>query len=63
MILKDKTPVSSVSSIKQEAGILQERDVAFYLRRAYKDRDNVMVLNDIRIEHDGETARRHKSTI
>ncbi len=57
MILKDKTPVSSVSSIKQEAGILQERDVAFYLRRAYKDRDNVMVLNDIRIEHDGETAQ------
>lgn len=36
---------------------MQERDVAFYLRRAYKDRDNVLVLNDIRIEHDGETAQ------
>lgn len=56
MILKDKTQTSS-ASIKHDAGIQQERDVAFYLRRAYKDRDNVMVLNDVRIQHDGETAQ------
>ncbi|KUM53896.1 nuclease-related domain-containing protein [Rheinheimera sp. EpRS3] len=56
MILKDKTQTSS-ASIKLDAGIKQEHDVAFYLRRAYKDRDNVMVLNDLRIEHDGEIAQ------
>lgn len=56
MILKDKTQTSS-SSIKLDAGIKQEQDVAFYLRRAYKDRDNVMVFNDIRLSHAGEHAQ------
>lgn len=56
MILKDKTQTSS-ASIKMDAGIKQEHDVAFYLRRAYKNSDHIMVLNDIRIEHDGESAQ------
>ena len=56
MILKDKVQTSSVS-IKLDAGIKQEQDVAFYLRRAYKDRDNVMVFNDIRLSHGGESAQ------
>ena len=56
MILKDKTQTSS-ASIKLDAGIKQEQDVAFYLRRAYKDRDNVMVFNDIRLSHAGEHAQ------
>ncbi|MBU2114675.1 MAG: NERD domain-containing protein [Gammaproteobacteria bacterium] len=56
MILKDKTQTSS-ASIKLDAGIKQEHDVAFYLRRAYKNSDQVMVLNDLRIEHDGESAQ------
>jgi len=56
MILKDKTQTSS-ASIKHYAGIKQEHDVAFYLRRAYRNSDNVMVLNDLRIEHDGESAQ------
>jgi hypothetical protein len=56
MILKDKTQTSS-ASIKLDAGIKQEHDVAFYLRRAYKNSENVMVLNDLRIEHDGESAQ------
>lgn len=49
MILKDKTQTSS-ASIKLDAGIKQEHDVAFNLRRAYKNSDQVMVLNDLRIE-------------
>lgn len=53
MILKDKIQTSSAST-KLDAGIKQEHDVAFYLRRAYKDRDNVMVFNDIRLSHAGE---------
>ncbi|MBN8447368.1 MAG: NERD domain-containing protein [Gammaproteobacteria bacterium] len=56
MILKDKTQTSS-ASIKLDAGMKQEQDVAFYLRRAYKDRDNVMVFNDIRLSHGGEHAQ------
>jgi hypothetical protein len=56
MILKDKTQTSS-ASIRLDAGIKQEHDVAFYLRRAYKNSDQVMVLNDLRIEHDGESAQ------
>ena len=56
MILKDKSQASSSSS-KLDAGIKQEQDVAFYLRRAYKDRDNVMVFNDIRLSHAGEHAQ------
>lgn len=56
MILKDKTQTSS-ASIKLDAGIKQEHDVAFYLRRAYKNSEQVMVLNDLRIEHDGESAQ------
>ena len=56
MILKDKTQTSS-ASVKLDAGIKQEQDVAFYLRRAYKDRDNVMVFNDICLSHAGEHAQ------
>jgi hypothetical protein len=56
MILKDKTQTSS-ASIKLDAGIKQEHDVAFYLRRAYKNSEQVMVLNDLCIEHDGECAQ------
>ena len=56
MILRDKTKTSS-ASIKLDAGIKQEHDVAFYLRRAYKNSEQVMVLNDLRIEHDGESAQ------
>jgi len=56
MILKDKIQTSS-ASIKLHAGIKQEHDVAFYLRRAYKNSGQVMVLNDLRIEHDGESAQ------
>uniref|UniRef100_UPI004047DD71 NERD domain-containing protein n=1 Tax=Rheinheimera sp. TaxID=1869214 RepID=UPI004047DD71 len=56
MILKDKTQTSS-ASFKLDAGIKQEHDVAFYLRRAYKNSEQVMVLNDLRIEHDGESAQ------
>ncbi len=56
MILKEKSQTGS-ASVKHDAGIKQEQDVAFYLRRAYKDRDNVMVLNDISLSYGGETAQ------
>lgn len=56
MILKDKIHTSS-ASIKHDAGNQHEHDVAFYLRRAYKNNSQVMVLNDVLIQHDGESAQ------
>lgn len=56
MILKEKETVSAMSE-KRSAGVKQEQDVAFYLRRSYKTNALVMVLNDIRVTHDGETAQ------
>lgn len=56
MILKEKEAQSS-GSIRLDAGIKHEHDVAFYLRRAYKDHKKVLVLNDIKLTFDGETAQ------
>lgn len=56
MIFKDKDVIKT-NDPKQFSGQLQESDVAFYLRRAYKDRSNVHVLNDLKIQIDGETAQ------
>ncbi len=56
MILKDKTPVSSRSA-RIKAGEKQELDVAFYLRRAFKDNKKVLIINDFKFTHNGETAQ------
>jgi hypothetical protein len=56
MIIKDKVIIKS-SSPKIKAGQKQEQDVAFYLRRAFKDHDQVFVFNDIKLTHNNETAQ------
>lgn len=56
MILKDKTLINS-NSAKIQAGQKQELDVAFYLRRAFKDHSQVFVFNDVKFKHKGETAQ------
>lgn len=45
MILKDKTLQNAVSPTAK-AGQKQEQDVAFFLRRAFKDDEQVFVIND-----------------
>jgi len=55
-ILKCKEP-SRANTSRQAAGDRQEQDVAFYLRRAFKDDGNILVLNDYRFTHNGETAQ------
>ncbi len=55
-ILKYKEPSISADA-RQAAGDRQEQDVAFYLRRAFKDDENILVLNDYRFTHNGETAQ------
>lgn len=57
MILKEKDFQVTPSSARQKAGLKQEQDVAFYLRRAFKNREDVLVINDLRIEHDNEVAQ------
>lgn len=56
MILKDKSPTKS-NSPKIQAGEKQELDVAFYLRRAFKDHPQVFVFNDVKFKHNNETAQ------
>ena len=56
MIIKEKVKINS-SSPMAKAGQKQEFDVAFYLRRAFKDHDQVFVFNDIKLAHNNETAQ------
>ncbi|MEP1383485.1 MAG: nuclease-related domain-containing protein [Paraglaciecola sp.] len=56
MILKDKQIINAVDP-RTLAGQQQEKDVAFYLRRAFKDHKNVHVINDFKFTHNGENAQ------
>ncbi len=56
MIVKDKKQKVAVG-VRQKAGNQQEQDVAFYLRRAFKDEDRVMVFHDLQLCYDGEYAQ------
>lgn len=47
----------SLTDIRQVAGDKQERDVAFYLRRAFKERDDLYVFNDYAFSYNGENAQ------
>ena len=56
MIIKDKATKTGHSA-KEKAGIKQELDVAFYLRRAFKEHDQVFIFNDFKVSHNQETAQ------
>ena len=56
MILKDKTTLYSTNP-KIKAGMKQELDVAFYLRRAFKDMPHICVFNDLKFKHNDEVAQ------
>lgn len=56
MILKTKSPLNTQTP-QAIAGQKQEQDVAFYLRRAFKDHPEVLVINDFRFTYNGETAQ------
>lgn len=56
MILKDKV-ISPTTSPTLKAGQKQEQDVAFFLRRHFKDDENILVFNDIKLTHNEETAQ------
>ncbi|GAA5134497.1 nuclease-related domain-containing protein [Thalassotalea piscium] len=56
MILKDKKLQNTVSPTAK-AGQRQEQDVAFFLRRTFKDHQQVYVINDFKFTHNDETAQ------
>lgn len=56
MIVKDKLQKAAFG-VRQQAGDQQEQDVAFYLRRAFKDEDRVRVFHDLQLCYDGEFAQ------
>lgn len=56
MIIKDKVGVNATTT-KAKAGIKHELDVAFYLRRAFKEHDQVFIFNDLKVSHNQETAQ------
>ena len=56
MILKDKE-LQNVKSANTIAGQKQELDVAFYLRREFKNNPEVFIINDFKFSHNDETAQ------
>lgn len=56
MILLDKT-FTETEDFKVAAGDKQESNVAFFLRRAFKEHPEVMIFNDFKFSHNGENAQ------
>lgn len=56
MIIKDITKKQTISATAK-AGQEQEQNVAFFLRRAFKDDPNVFVINDFKFTYNDETAQ------
>lgn len=57
MIAKEADPVRNKAR-RAQAGAHAEQDMAFYLRRAFGNhRPDILVFNDIRLQHDGEIAQ------
>ncbi|MCJ8350448.1 nuclease-related domain-containing protein [Moritella sp.] len=56
MIIKDKV-LKKTTSVTAKAGQKHEQDVAFYLRRAFKEHEQVFVFNDLKFTHNDEVAQ------
>lgn len=56
MILKDKE-LQNVKAANAIAGQKQEKDIAFYLRREFKDHPQVFIINDYKFSFNDETAQ------
>lgn len=56
MILKEKE-FTNPSDLRQKAGEEAEKQMAFYLQRAFRKRDDCFVINDLRVIHDGDVAQ------
>ena len=57
MIIKPFTKKITGRMTPTDFGNINESDVAFHLKRAFKDSKDVYVLNDVQIKHDSENAQ------
>jgi hypothetical protein len=56
MILKDVDELAT-SDKYQKAGLSAEKQMAFYLKRAFGNEENVLVINSLRLEKSGDAAQ------
>lgn len=56
MILKEKE-FTNPSDLRLKAGEEAEKQMAFYLQRAFRKRDDCFVINDLRVIYDGDVAQ------
>ena len=56
MILKDKQ-FAPQNDPRLVAGDAAEKQMAYYLKRAFGSAKDIWVINDLRIEHEGEAAQ------
>ena len=67
MIIKPFTKKITGRMTPTDFGNMNESDVAFHLKRAFKDSKDVFILNNVQIKYDSENAylssnRPHKMT-
>lgn len=56
MILKEKVFLNPADA-RSRAGEEAEKQMAFYLQRAFRKNDDCFVINDLRVVHDGDAAQ------
>ena len=56
MIVKDVDSIITKDKF-MNAGLNAEKRMAFYLQRAFKDDKDILILNGIRLESDGDSAQ------
>ena len=56
MVIKENTQPEPAGKL-EKAGWLAEQNMAFYLKRAFGERDDVWVFNDLRLVRNGEVAQ------
>jgi ssDNA-binding Zn-finger/Zn-ribbon topoisomerase 1 len=56
VILKEKL-VTESNDARLRAGDAAEKQMAFYLQREFRKRDDCFVINDLRVIHDGDAAQ------
>lgn len=56
MILKEKE-LANPSDPRLKAGEEAEKQMAFYLQRAFRKRDDCFVINDLRVAYDEDFAQ------
>ena len=56
MIIKEVDETETTDKF-MKAGLNAEKQMAFYLQREFKDNEDVLILNGIRLQSDGDTAQ------